>query len=290
MTWSISSTHLSALVLLLCAASCGDSGGDGTPAAGGTAAGDTDGGATAGEADSGGGTTGRAAAGGAPSGGQRTGGSATGGSTTSGGSTSGGASTGGSSGGSSLSVTGVRCFDHNTTNFEYCYGKVGDVWMMVSPQCWPSTIEADDSYTPVSGGPYQNTCTGMSDDLGAWQDVRCWDMDSYDTPLCLFRVGDWWVEAFASCDGVFDGGGLIPAATNDPGTEYCGTPSGTGGWDEIRCYDYSTSALCYGRLGKYWFGPTVAALWLSGLYGSCILDQTTAADWTEIPAAQADCQ
>ncbi|MBN2193415.1 MAG: hypothetical protein JW751_11420 [Polyangiaceae bacterium] len=249
-------TLLSAIVLLVGASGCGDSGGDGPPATGGTQVGSTGGGTTAGGADSGGGgtgggdaTSGGASTGGSTTGGSNTGGVATGGST-SGGSATGGASTGGvatggssgggSSGGSNLSVTGVRCFDHNTSNFEYCYGQVGDVWMMVSPPCWPSTIEAGDGYTPISGGPYQNTCTGMSDDLAAWQEVRCWDMDSFDTPLCLFRVGDWWVEAFASCDGVFDGGGLTPAASNDPGTAYCGTPSGTGGWDEVRCYDYST--------------------------------------------------
>lgn len=99
MASSTSSTLLSAIVLLVGASGCGDSGGDGPPATGGGQVGDTSGGTTTGGAVSGGGG---GTGGGTTSGGQATGGSTTVGGTTTGGSTTGGASTGGvATGGSS---------------------------------------------------------------------------------------------------------------------------------------------------------------------------------------------
>jgi hypothetical protein len=198
------------------------------------------------------------------------------------------AGAGGSS--SSVSVSEVRCFDSVSSAFEYCFGKIGDLWTMVGPPCTPAEIEAD--ATPISGGPYQNHCAGAADDLGDFQEVRCWSLEGRELPICIFRTGDYWLEGFAACNGVFEtGADLTPAAGNDPGALFCGAASGVDGWDQVSCYDEIGFGPCYGRLGSYWFGPAYQGFWISGLYPDCYFDQiANDPEWVEIPWAQADCQ
>lgn len=89
------------------------------------------------------------------------------------------------------SLTGwddVACFRHLSSRFVECFGKLGEHWLEIFPDCfWASR-------TTYVGDPAEIACGTASVDRGGWDELRCFDpaTDPNGT-RCSGRRGAYWV-------------------------------------------------------------------------------------------------
>jgi hypothetical protein len=82
----------------------------------------------------------------------------------------------------------VACWRRISSRFVECYGKLGDYWFEVFPDCiWASKMG-------YAGDPTQMSCGAASVDRGGWDELRCINLaGNPTTPVCYGRRGAYWV-------------------------------------------------------------------------------------------------